>query len=793
MVSMTEAGDFFLSNFDIKSLEANAKDLVRFTKEEFVSRLTSAVGDETKNKNRKDSLNLLRLQFAFRLLTKFQVKKDIQIQNRTKVKQMATDIWLLLNSFVDERLSNECNEILFSVRKNKINNLNSTYNSNETIVNDDSIMDLRRMVTNMHKDFTELKESNSKILEIVTTLKSENERLKKFIDNCTKFKNFNLMNQDVQIIDNPVNCDDVFESQATQQNGQHNFSYKKVVERRPLNSRATLDKQSTYQVKHNQLNKKNFIVGSLKTSTFTAAAKPIRPPKIFHYYAGYWSLESDEESVKEFINRFATVESIKELRTKGDFYKSYHFSVKSNFMEQVLNPDNWPDSVRVKRFYEAKRPSSISGGGSEQNGDARQINVDPQLFETLDGVVEAISAVVAVSKVVVVVLVVVLVHKKIVITVQRELDPVKSDMDVSECNLIRGRPYSGICWLINKSFNVIECDFFDSDYSCLKIDIDSKILNCIGTWIPFDNGSKERLVKFKNILSGIEGRLDIVHYERHILLGDWNCDLMRKRRFDKLFVNFIESKNLVDCFSLSKTNCDFTYRKEKYKSKIDHMLVDKNDVKLFKNFEVFQDPTNLSYHNAICCELDLESTADIPQEVPVERNFHHFDWKNPSFVESYRNFVSNNSLSLISLIEESVQIERNTNEKIDVIYKALPTILIKSARQAEKACKLIRRNKRFSRNKYKENNEILKVIDKTNQLYAEFEESGYLNDSIKQEIKTQKKLLKTLVEKTNFEIERKETIELDRLKQMSSPRFWRTIAKFKQNRSRINKCSKNCS
>ncbi|CAF1109384.1 unnamed protein product [Brachionus calyciflorus] len=210
---MTEAENFFQSNFDLDVLIANVRDLARYTKDEFINRLTSVVGDESKNKGKKESLNLLRLQLAFRVLTKFQVKKDIQIQNRTKVKQMATDIWFLLNSYVDDRLNTECNEIIVSTNKIKNNNLNTTSNSNDLeSLNVDVNADLKQIVLNMHKEISDLKESNSKILDVVTTLKGENDRLKKFFENCTIFKNFNLFNNDdVQIVeDSNTNLDDVF-------------------------------------------------------------------------------------------------------------------------------------------------------------------------------------------------------------------------------------------------------------------------------------------------------------------------------------------------------------------------------------------------------------------------------------------------------------------------------------------------------------------------------------------------------------------------------------------------------
>ena len=177
-MTLTDVEKFFQSNFDFELLLSNSKDLVRFTKDDFINRLTANVGDEAKNKAKKDSLNLLRLQLAFRVLTKFQVKKDIQIKNLTKAKHMANDIcandiWILLNSFVDEKLSGECNEIVFQNSKVKKDNLNATndmtyVNTNDLSIVDDSNSDLRQILVRMQKEMTELKESNLKILETVS-------------------------------------------------------------------------------------------------------------------------------------------------------------------------------------------------------------------------------------------------------------------------------------------------------------------------------------------------------------------------------------------------------------------------------------------------------------------------------------------------------------------------------------------------------------------------------------------------------------------------------------------------
>ncbi|RMZ95193.1 hypothetical protein BpHYR1_008745 [Brachionus plicatilis] len=101
-------------------------------------------------------------------------------------------------------------------------------------------------------------------------------------------------------------------------------------------------------------------------------------------------------------------------------------------------------------------------------------------------------------------------------------------MDISAV-VNRRRPYGGKCWLVNKNINEIEYDFFNSNYALLRVSIGSRNLNFVGVWVPFDNGSKERLVNFKSFISSLERILEDYKNESIILLGYWNCDLNRDR------------------------------------------------------------------------------------------------------------------------------------------------------------------------------------------------------------------------------------------------------------------------
>ncbi|CAF1125580.1 unnamed protein product, partial [Brachionus calyciflorus] len=206
---LSDLEQFYRSNFDYNKLISASNEVVQKTREEFITRILKITGDSNPNLEKKESLNNLRIKIALNVIGKFELKKDIQVQNRTSCKQMAIDIWYLVNSIVDNRLNNE-----------------------------------------------------------------------------------------------------------------------------------TFDAKARYSEVAAKKKSPNFIVGCQKSACNSSA---VRPPKLFDYYAGVWSLKSSKESVKQEIEKFAKVETIMELNTKHDYYKSYHFQVSSSYKNQVLNSENWPE------------------------------------------------------------------------------------------------------------------------------------------------------------------------------------------------------------------------------------------------------------------------------------------------------------------------------------------------------------------------------------------------------------------------------------------------------------------
>ncbi|CAF1008894.1 unnamed protein product [Brachionus calyciflorus] len=308
----------------------------------------------------------------------------------------------------------------------------------------------------------------------------------------------------------------------------------------------------------------------------------------------------------------------------------------------------------------------------------------------------------------------------------------------------RGRPHGGKCWIVRKKFNVFEFDFFSPNYSLLKICYGLKNFNFVGVWVPFDNGSIERLVNFISFLSSLESILDVYSNESIIFLGDWNCDLNRGKRFDKLLKNFIINNDLIDCFLLFDQRIDYTYKKKDYISKIDHIFTRSQEIKNIKYYEVIDEPTSLSDHNAVNCFIDLvEDTGDYNEEEESQKDFHYFDWKDQDFVEIYQNFLNKNLDFLFPKV--NIDFYNNLSEctsLIDEIYENLPRILLKSAREAEKICKKSKKPRRAFKTNYSNNLEINALSQEINQLYAAFKSTDFKDTSIRKEINLKKKEFK---------------------------------------------------
>ncbi len=106
----------------------------------------------------------------------------------------------------------------------------------------------------------------------------------------------------------------------------------------------------------------------------------------------------------------------------------------------------------------------------------------------------------------------------------------KSDMQAISSKKTRGRPFGGRCWLIKNSIKVLAVEDFNIVISMVKIALPNSVLFLFALWIPFDDGTSDRLTAFQSTLDMLESYIEyevIPTNSCMAVIGDFNCDLER--------------------------------------------------------------------------------------------------------------------------------------------------------------------------------------------------------------------------------------------------------------------------
>ena len=300
--------------------------------------------------------------------------------------------------------------------------------------------------------------------------------------------------------------------------------------------------------------------------------------------------------------------------------------------------------------------------------------------------------------------------------------------DYDNDNRRRGRPFGGKCWVLHNSIRLIEHTELSRAIS--KITIESEDMGKIsifGIWQPFDDGSHEKLALLQSTISILESEIEYAEFPV-MLIGDFNSDFYnRNKRFDSIFLKFLNKMNLIDSGKhFNKT--DFkTYKKGTYSATLDHICISKNLLNRLKEFDVVLNPMNCSDHNPVRCQI-IPNQLNIPVECALEdmAKVYKFPWKNSLFTESY--FIELDSL-VINLMSECLSEPCCSNPRllIDHVHMRLPLIMLKAARSAEKSVG-IRTSNGLKRGRFlrcRHSDEILTITTELKRLhYRESEPDG---------------------------------------------------------------------
>lgn len=347
--------------------------------------------------------------------------------------------------------------------------------------------------------------------------------------------------------------------------------------------------------------------------------------------------------------------------------------------------------------------------------------------------------------------------------------------DMVNRNLIQGRPFGGICWVIKNSIEIVSQNFFNNKVSCIELNDNGKHLFVYGAWMPFDNKKSENDNTYQSYLSLIEGQIKNNKGSMNLVIGDFNSDINRGNKFDCYLRKFISKCKLFSCTE-NKNKDNFTYQNGNYKSTIDYILLSNNSKKNLVTSEIIFDILDCSDHKPISASIKITSLnrkIEHHSSINNKNKFHKFPWKDADFIGSFKEILVNN----LSNIEYFSNNNSNSpKELIDENLKLLTKTLLKSARQAEKTINGEISNVRKIQ-KTRNDKELSFLVSKLRKLNYEVRLNNVFSRQKSIEYKKLKKDFRKAQRLKIFNHTKNNSIKLENFLKLDKDKFWRTIKK----------------
>jgi len=393
--------DFLESNYDVERFKEAVDHLLLMTKADFVDLMTRNIknknGEESKKK--KNGLNVIRVTLGQMFITKFKLDDESYvIGNRTSALEMANDCWYLGVSIKNEKIENEVFETIFksgSTNRSQLNesNIHEKEQNNRISKLITEVESMKAMIGSLVSANTTLLQLSKDMGEELKNIRTENQSLRKLVlehnTNFTKNKETRLSESSVDSnvgkrrrqdndMNTSENSDGVFKIPLV--NNPTNLSSKLQANNRTTFASITKENKDnvpkTVIERKISTNKTKVIIGkaNLNDKGLNVATKN------HHFYVGNLHIDTTTKAVEEYINNFAKVEKILQLKTKHRYYTSFYVEVNEKFNEKMIDAGNWPSNVRIKRFFHNKNSKLDEHVVSEANVQNMETNLDNNLL-----------------------------------------------------------------------------------------------------------------------------------------------------------------------------------------------------------------------------------------------------------------------------------------------------------------------------------------------------------------------------------------------------------------------------
>ena len=343
------------------------------------------------------------------------------------------------------------------------------------------------------------------------------------------------------------------------------------------------------------------------------------------------------------------------------------------------------------------------------------------------------------------------------------------------CKGSKGRPFGGRCWVIRNDIKVIEYLRLSNVLSKISIeDPKGSKMSIFGIWQPFDDGSMLKLSGLQSNLSMLEAEIRNMRGEDIIIIGDFNADFKRNKRFDKLIAKLMKDIEFFEITNKNESNST-TYSNGTYQATIDHMFANESMRIRIKDFHILRDRLDLSDHRPIACEVHNNAVDNVIGNTSFQdsNRFHKFNWRNQDFSDKYLILLID---YLKSLLEGYNATESDISSQLNYLHDGLVSCCLKAARNAEKHCGMVSSNGVFKkRTKFWDYTpEISEISNELNMLDTS-------NTEHHERIKTLRRELRRLQRRKLYNRDTNLSNKVYDLLNNDRSKFWRLVARVRRN------------
>ena len=128
--------------------------------------------------------------------------------------------------------------------------------------------------------------------------------------------------------------------------------------------------------------------------------------------------------------------------------------------------------------------------------------------------------------------------------------------------------------MVSNKFKIKSFEQLSDEVSLMTIEIENEqILHIFRVLFSFDDNSLERFTILKSNLFFLDTFTRSLNHNNICIIGDFNCDPVRAKRFDSSFLNFIKRNGLMDSLNIFKQSYEHTYFNGTYSARLDSILV----------------------------------------------------------------------------------------------------------------------------------------------------------------------------------------------------------------------------